>query len=237
MGFIRALRMFLSVLGCVVSLPVLYAGGELVWGWFQMRGGQVFYVGSDFDILGRGLEFVLVGGAGLGLCAYATIRRQVRPGVLFGGCFCAFGFGTVVLLGAHMYPLKLAEMNATSMVSDVDNRLFDWARERGHYPANEADFREALARLDLESPFKRAGAAVQYRLVYVGGSSGPLLTEPPPQEPGTVFCAFRSDLHECWITVTTLEKPVRGPVVWLKLLGKPYVHRAHLPDQWYRPPK
>lgn len=107
----------------------------------------------------------------------------------------------------------------------------------GHYPANESDFQAAVARLDRQSPSMQAGSNLPYKLVFVGHGSHAELSQPPPQEPGTIVCVFSLDLRQSWITATVLEKPVGGRVIWLELFGKPVVHGGYLSDSWYRPPQ
>jgi hypothetical protein len=204
-----------------------------------MRGGQLYVEPEHFffGYLGAGLEWTLVGGFAFAASAYAIFRRQARFGWLATGFLLALFGAIAVFTGLPTLPVQEANVKTGYFLGEVNSALFDWAQKHGHFPANQTELDEALAHLDRHSPFGRKGAPLSYRWVYVGEASEPVLMEPPPEDPGGIYCAVNQELRRVWLTATVLERPVGGPVVWLKVFGKPIVESTYLVDQWYRKPQ
>lgn len=249
---IRALRIVLGILACLLSLPVLHAGGLMLWYWFQVRSGQVFYIEPEHfngGYLGEGIKWTAWGGVAFAAAAYAMLRRDARIGWLSTGVVLALtGALAVVVARFPLLPVMQANGKTMGMLFDLNyDALLTWSRANGHCPANATELQAAVAGVDLQSPFLHGGASTSYRLIYVAGSDGPVLNEPPSKEPGVVYWAVSRDLRQGWLTATVLEKPVGGPVVWLKELragpmfglnfteGKPIVYHVYLTDEHYRP--
>jgi len=232
------LRAILAVLACVFSLPAIGFGGLMLWDWLAVRGGQQFYVGSELrDYFLRGLLCVGAGVWGLKAAVDVTFRGNQKPGLLTTACGSAFAGCILAMTYTFLAsPVAIANSDVVLALGNLKSGLWDWAERNGRYPQNEAELRSSATGLQLHSPFKRGDVSFFYELSYVGEAEGPVLSEPPPQRPGIVFCAFSKDLRQSWITVTSLEKRVGGPVVWMRLLGQPRVEGGRLPDRIYRPP-
>ncbi|MGH9734853.1 MAG: hypothetical protein ACRD8A_09735 [Candidatus Acidiferrales bacterium] len=97
----------------------------------------------------------------------------------------------------------------------ADHSLFDWDEAHERFPANEDELRKALAVRPLQETaiYFRRGRPIPYDAQIETNAVG-AYEKAVSLNPGTVVYAASSDYKEYWLTMTTLQNPAVGPVVW-----------------------
>jgi hypothetical protein len=103
----------------------------------------------------------------------------------------------------------------SNYLSDVNSFFRVWYELKQRFPANEAEFREALAEGPAAwqyrvgsaptSEYRKSGKPVPYEIVVENDAVGPHLSN-MPQRPGVIYYCVSQDLQEFWVTMTALEK-------------------------------
>jgi hypothetical protein len=102
----------------------------------------------------------------------------------------------------------------SNYLSDVRSFLRVWYEDKHRFPANEVEFREALAKGPAawqyrvrpvpESEYRQGGKSLPYEIVVETNAIGPRLQD-MSQRPGVVYYCVREDLQEFWVTMTALQ--------------------------------
>jgi hypothetical protein len=204
------LRACLSILFGIFCLPAFGFGGYLLYCWFRIHTSDVYYTNYWYVTV----ALIFLGTGLLSLCAtwFGAWRRS------FHGAL----FLVPVLLGLaamsfipNMLPRGNSMMADTNYLSDVQSFFRVWYEEKHQFPANEAEFREALAKGPAawqyrvgpasSSEYRKGGKPIPYEIDVENGALGPRLSN-TSQRPGVIYYCVSQDLQEFWVTMTALQK-------------------------------
>jgi hypothetical protein len=117
----------------------------------------------------------------------------------------------------NLFPHGFSSIADTNYLSDVNSFFRVWYENNHRFPANESEFREAMAtgpeawqgRVGPAptSRYKQRGDSLPYEIVVVTNANGPRLTE-VSQRPGVIYYCVSSDLQEFWVSMTSLQADV-----------------------------
>jgi hypothetical protein len=234
---IRWLAIGLALLSGVVYVPAAAWAFLFFVSWVHILtlNGPYFRWGY----LSAGVIFLLYSGCGVALVVRAIRKRELS-------LLVAVAPVAIAVVGPHI----LVNFNPNADMSIVALRLrahawrclTDWDEIHGGFPANEQEFREALAVRPVQQSeaFFQHDKAIPYDVRIMTDAHGPAPETPSPN-PGTVVYAVSSTHNEYWLTVTTLDDPTGGPVISERVFGIYggriwVVHRKHNdPGDGYEP--
>jgi hypothetical protein len=236
----KALKWTAIVLaGCggLFNVPALVLGLSLLWRWIQVHTSDGPYF--RWSYLGVGLICVVLSGLGFGLSIRAIWGERFRVAASVSSLL--IGLGCAIVLPNVGPQLDMAGAN-TKVLGHADHSLSDWDEAHGRFPTNEDQLRKALTGRPLREPaiYFQRGKPIPYDVQIETNAAGPLEGK-VPANPGTVAYAVSSDYKEYWLTMTTLQNPAGGPVVWSHVAGldgEPIwvMHRKHHnPGEGYQP--
>ena len=219
------LRICLSTLFGVLCLPPLGFGAYLLYCWFRIHTSDVYY--TNYWYVTVGLIFL---GAGL-LSVWATwfgAWRKSFYGLLF--LVPVFLGLAAMIFKPDMFPRGNSMMADTNYLSDVQSFFRVWYAEKHQFPANEAEFREALAKGPAawqyrvgpapSSEYRKGGKPVPYEIDVENSALGPRLSN-MSQRPGVVYYCVSQDLQEFWVTMTALQTDFSSGSSIKRVAGQP----------------
>jgi hypothetical protein len=233
------LRVLASVLQGLFCLPTLGFGGYLFVCWYRIHTSKVYY--SDYPYATSALIWL-----GLGfLSAWATLRgvwpRAFRGTLLVLPIFLG-------LVAMEMIPDILPRANGTTADSNyfsaVNSILRVWYEDNHRFPANEAEYRDALEKDPAAwqfrvgsaptSRYKQRGKLLPYEVVVMTNADGPRMVD-LSQRPGVVYYCVSKDLQEFWVTMTGLESDIAASAYIARMAGLPNekVRLAHAAGRDY----
>jgi hypothetical protein len=194
-------------------VPQLIFGGYLIICWFRIQSGDVYYV--DYPYLLAGLIFVGVGV----LCIVSTLYGAWRRS-FYGFLFCvpmAFGLIAMVAIPDEI-PHSVRSIDDVNYLSSVNSFFRVWYVANRRFPANEAEFKKALAKgpaawqyrikaPSSESPYFRSGRRLPYEIVVVANASGPQVSN-ASDRPAVIYYCVSGDQQEFWVTTTSLRNDI-----------------------------
>ena len=203
-------RLFLSTLFGVFCLPTFGFGGYLLYCWFKTHTSDVYY--TNYWYVTVALIFVGAGVLSLWATWFGAWRRS-----FYGLPFVVpvfFGLAAMVAIPDTL-PRGISMVADSNYLSDVNSFFRVWYELKQRFPANEAEFREALAEGPAAwqyrvgsaptSEHRKSGKPVPYEIVVENDAVGPHLSN-MPQRPGVIYYCVSQDLQEFWVTMTALKK-------------------------------
>jgi hypothetical protein len=149
----------------------------------------------------------------------------------------------------EMIPDILPRGNSTiadsNYFSDVNAFLRVWYEKNHRFPANEAEFRDALEKgpaawQDRIGPaptsrYKQRGKLLPYEIVVAMNADGPRMVN-LSQRPGVVYYCVSKDLQEFWVTMTGLQSDTALTAQIARVAGLPdeKVRLVHAAGRDYR---
>lgn len=228
----------LAACGTFFNVPGFVRGFSFFWQWIQVQTSDGPYFRWSYFVAGS--VCVVLSGFGFGLALQAIWGKRFRIATSVASFFLGLSCGVVL---PNVGPqLDMAAANQ-EILGHADHSLSDWDEAHGTFPSNEYELRTALAVRPLQEPaiYFRRGSPIPYDVQVVTNASGPSQGALPPN-PGTVVYAVSSDYKEYWLTMTSLQNPAVGPVVWEHIAGlfnlEPIwvMHRTHHnPGEGYQP--
>lgn len=203
------LKVSLSVLLGLFSVPALGYGGYLLVCWFRIHTSNVYY--ADYPYAVTGLAFFGIGLFGLWASLHGVWRRSFY-GLLF--VFPVFlGLAAMVEI-PDLLPHEFSAVADSNYLSDVRAFFRVWYEDNHRFPANESEFNDALfkgpaARQYSVGPapasrYKERGNLLPYKVVVITDANGPRLAN-VSQRPGVIYYCVSRDLQEFWVTMTGLQ--------------------------------
>jgi hypothetical protein len=186
---------------------------------------DVYYV--DFPYLTAGVVWSAIGVLALLATLYGVWRRSFY-GLLFLVPIL-LGLVTLVIIpdGRPETQSMVADSNYLSSVSSFFRVWYD---DHQRFPANESEFKEAIARGPSawqyrvqpapESLYRQRGRPLPYELVVVTNASGPRLTD-VSQRPAVTYYCVSNDFQEFWCAMTGLHADVAAAVVVKRVAHRP----------------
>jgi len=202
-------RVLLSITFGLFSVPMLGYGGYLFVCWIRIHTSDVYY--ADYRYATLGLAFVAVGLLSLWAVLYGAWRRSFY-GLLFAAPVF-LGLAAMVNI-PNVPPHSFSLIADTNYLSDMQSFFRVWYENNHRFPANEAEFREALWKGPAAWQFRvgpapasrymQRGNPLPYQIVVVNNANGPRVTD-VSRRPGVVYYCVSSDLQEFWVTMTRLQ--------------------------------
>lgn len=202
------LKIILSTLLGVFAFPTLGFGGYLLFCCFRIHTSDVYY--ADYPYTTIALIFVFAGLLSLWATWYGAWRRSFY-GVLF---IVPVFLGLAAMVEIpDILPRGFSGAADSNYMSCVNSFFRVWYEQNHRFPANESEFKEALAngpatwqyRVSVpKSGYRHAGKGLPYEIVVMNDGNGPRTTEVSTR-PGTVYYCVSTDLQEFWVTMTGLQ--------------------------------
>lgn len=235
---IRWLAIVVAIFGALANLPAVLTGFSFLGSWIRLHTSE----GPCFQwgYFSGAVACLLFSGFGVAMAARAIWKRKLC--ILASVVSLTIGLAGMIELPEIGPRLEMADATQ-KLMGHADHSLSDWDERQGRFPSNEQELSKALAIRPLDEPavFFQRGKAIPYGVRIITNATGPALALVPPN-PGTIVYSVRSDYKEYWLTVTTLRKPVGGPVV-LEHIGGLYERepiwvmnrKHHNPGEGYQP--
>jgi hypothetical protein len=212
------LKRGLAAVFSLLAVAVLAAARHPLRDWFGVRFGDGYYV--EFDYLRQGLWLAIPGALALAVSLYVLIRRNAH------GNWLAIPMSLLLVLaiaipGFVRNPNSEARRDVKRRAESLLAATTRWSQATARFPATEAEFHEAIQRIDREeaarpSRYARAGERIPFRTVFIPGAKRPHQPAPPGDQPGILYCAVSEDGRRLWLTATGLDRAVGGSVVWIE---------------------
>jgi hypothetical protein len=220
-----ALKLLASALVSVFSIPFLGFGGYLLVCWFRIHTSDVYY--AEYHYATVGLIWFAIGLLSLWASLHGVWRRS-----FYGTLFVLPVF--LCLVAMEMIPDILPRGNSTTAdsnySSDVNAFFRVWYENNHRFPANEAEFRDALGKGPAAwqyrvgpaptSRYMQRGKLLPYAVVVATNADGPRMTD-LSHRPGVVYYCVSKDLQEFWVTMTGLQSDVAPTAFIARVAGLP----------------
>lgn len=204
----------IAVVGGLLCLPAFIMGAELIRDWIAIKTNPLMYF--QYHYLRSGLLWMGMSCIGLGAMLLSLRKQSAR--VLGALLAIVVGFVMCITL-PDINPSALMVNRVTSLLGHADRSLAAWDDTHGKFPSDEAELLAALNPQISEPGFFYAGSQkYPYAVKTIVNARGPYMG-PVPDRPGMLVYAVRADSHEYWITISTLDAPVNGRVVFHHAAG------------------
>jgi hypothetical protein len=204
-----------AVIGGTFCLPGLIAGGGLILDWARLQTPTAMYF--SYPYFAAGVAWTGASLVGIGATWYSFTRRR-----FYGiGALLALVIGSwemASLPGLNPRVQMLGQV--TSLLGHADHSLAAWDETHDRFPTDETELLDALSRRPQSEArlFYVGRRELPYTVKMVANATGPYVGS-LPERPGVFVYAVRKDFLEYWITVTTLDRPVGGQVVFHRAAG------------------
>lgn len=220
------LKVLQSALLGVFCLPTLLYGGYLLYCWIKIHTSDVYYTNYWYGT--AAFIFLGAGAISLGATWFATWRRSFYG--LLMAVPIALGLAAMVEI-PNIAPRENSLMADSNYVAVMRSAMGDWYEEKRRFPANEEDFKDAMAKGGKKwrkifgrspaSAYVRKGEAVGYEVVVEKNASGPRLSGTSAR-PGVVHYCVASDSQEYWATMTELPGDLGTAASIKRMGGRPH---------------
>jgi len=173
--------------------------------WVRIHVSDVYY--ADYSYATAALVWTGIGLLSFGATWYGTWRRSFY-GLLFA-IPVFLGLASMVTI-PNVLPHTITLVADTNYIGTVTNSLRAWYENRQRFPADDLEFREAMARTPTVSQYpaaysryKQRGNSLPYVIV-VAHADGPRVAN-VSSRPGVIYYSVSSDLQEFWVTMTEVE--------------------------------
>jgi hypothetical protein len=201
-------RVFLSTLFGVFAIPTLGYGGYLLFCWFRIHTSHVYYV--EYPYASIAFIFLSAGLLSLWAAWYGAWRRSFYGLLFVVPVF--LGLAAMVEI-PNIRPQGFGSIADTNYLSSVNSFFRVWYEQNRRFPANEAEFQEAMTKGPATwqyrvavptSEYRQADKVLPYEIAVVNDANGPRISE-VSKRPGVVYYCVSTDLQEFWVTTTGLE--------------------------------
>ena len=226
-------KILLTTIFGLFSVPMLIVGGYLLVCSVRSHVADLYY--ADYLYAPIGLIWLGIGLLSFRITWYGAWHRS-----FYGLLFLVPVFLTLV--STQIIPNEWPSLGPYGtdlrFVSNVTSSLGNWYEQRQHFPADDSEFWEAIAKgtppaqyrggRTVYSKYEQHGDLLPYVIVVVEDASGPRVADVSPR-PGVLYYCVSRDLQEFWITMTGLESDLastgslRQLTWWEK---KPWVHKT-----------
>jgi len=219
------MKVLASVLFGFFSVPPLGFGGYLFVCWFRIHTSDVYY--ADYWYATAALAWVGLGLLSLWATAHGAWRRS-----FYGTLFVLPVFLALVAMETipDILPRGNSIMADSNYFSDVNAFFPVWYENNHRFPANEAEFRDALGKGPAAwqgrvgpaptSRYKQRGKLLPYEIVVATNADGPRMVN-LSQRPGVVYYCVSKDLQEFWVTMTGLQSDMAPTAQIARVAGLP----------------
>jgi hypothetical protein len=200
-------------------------GGYLFVCWFRIHSSNVYYF--DYPYATSALIWFGVGLLSLWASLHGVWRHSFY-GILF---VLPVFFGLVAMVSIpELFPRGFSMSADSSYLSDVNSFLRLWYENNHRFPANEAEFRDAMWKGPAvwqyrvgpapASRYKQRGNPLPYEIVVTTDANGPKLAN-VSHGPGVIYYCVSSDLQEFWVTMTGLQSETAPTASIARVAGVP----------------
>jgi hypothetical protein len=183
--------------------------------WAQLKNQAVVHF--DYNYLATGLLWLSCALIGIAAAVYAASRRSLYGLALV--IAAASGVLSTISL-PDVGPEVQMMTGVTRLLGHADRSLALWDEAHGRFPESDAELLDALKARPLGEGrlFAIGSRGLPYAVRLIADANGPYAAT-APSSPGVFVYAVRQDSGEYWLTVTTLDKPVAGRVVFHRVAG------------------
>lgn len=207
-----------AVFGLLSLLPIQF-GTKFLWCWFRVHTSNVYYLRAGYGQLG--IVFLGVGVISLWATLHAVWRR--RPWWILVSVLILFVTARTI---SETIPVGWDPNDSTCLAGAYSLR--DWYERHQRFPANEAEFREAVEMSLISlygkgwpaSHYAQNGNSLPYEIVVDADAKGPRLTG-VSKRPGVIYYCVSRDLNEYWVTMTALNSFVGTAASLKQTIGPP----------------
>lgn len=202
------LKVVLSSVFGLFSIPPLVYGGYLFWCWFRIHTSNVYY--ADYPYALAALAFVSVGFLSWWATLYGVWKRSYKGSLLAIPIF--IGLVSMELI-PDIPPRSVSSIADTNYLSAVNSYLRVYYEANGRFPANDVEFRHAMWIGPVTwhdapgsapvSRYKQRGNYLPYQIIVINSASTPAVSK-VSLRPGVIYYCVSSDLQEFWVTMTSL---------------------------------
>lgn len=221
-----AFQVLLSGVLGLFSLPMLGYGGYLSFCWFRIHTSDVYY--ADYPYATAALALLGIGLLSLWATLHGVWRRSFY-GILF---VIPVFLGLAAMISIpELVPLGFSVTADSIYLSDTAGFLRAWYEDNHRFPADEAEFKDAMWKgpaawqFRADSPpasrYEQRGNSLPYEIVVINDANGPRSTN-ISQRPGVIYDCVSKDLQEFWVTITGLRSDVASTA---------YLREAVLPQE------
>ena len=218
-----AMKVLASALLGVFSVPLLDFGGYLFVCWFRIHTSCVYY--AEYPYATAALTWFGVGLLSLWASLCGVWRRSLY-GIFF--VFPVFlGLAAMVMI-PNILPREYSISADSNYLSDVNAFFRVWFENNHRFPADEAEFRDALEKGPAAwqgrvgsaptSRYKQRGKLLPYEIVVANNADGARMAN-LSQRPGVVYYCVSKDLQEFWVTMTGLQTDVAPTAYIARVAG------------------
>jgi hypothetical protein len=221
----NALRVLASTLLGFFCIPTLGFGAYLFVCWFRIHTSDVYY--ADYPYATAALIWFGVGLLSLWASLHGVWRRSFYGSLIVLPVF--LGLAAMVMI-PDILPRANSTTSDTNYLSDVNSYFSVWHENNHRFPANEAEFRDALLKGPAAwqyrggpvpvSRYRQRGVALPYEIVVATNADGPRMAD-VSQRPGVIYYCVSTDLQEFWVTMTDLESDVASTAHIARIAGLP----------------
>jgi hypothetical protein len=207
------------------SLPMLLFGGYLLICWLRGHTTDGYYV--NYPYLKAAVIWIVVGVFSLLLTVVAAWGRSSDRALFAVPILLCFV--SLTIIPDQLPHLSESMMTDSNYLSSMRAFFGIWYEGHHNFPANEAEFRKALAEGPAawqysvsapESQYRQRGNPVPYQIVVVSNATGPRLAD-VSQRPGVVYYCVSKDLQEFWVTMTALRSDVARTATLKRVAEEP----------------
>jgi len=203
----------------LLSLPPIFFGTGFLWCWIRVHTSNVYYLRAGYGEVG--LVFFSFGVMSLWATLHAVWRRKYW--LILVSVFISF---VAVSTISETIPLNWDSNDNRCLAGAYSLR--DWYEHHQRFPANEAEFREAVEMSLISlygsgwpaSHYAQNGNSLPYEIVVDADARGPRLTG-VSKRPGVIYYCVSRDMNEYWVTMTALNSFVGTAASLKKTIGPP----------------
>jgi hypothetical protein len=233
-----AFKVLLSVALSLFSVPTLGYGGYLFVCWFRIHTSDVYY--ADYPYAITGLTCFGVGLLSLWASLHGVWRRSFY-GLIF--VFPVFLGPAAMVEIPNLLPHGFSAVADSNYLSDVGAFFRVWYEDNHRFPANEAEFKDALWKGPAAwqyrvgpapaSRYKQRGNQLPYEIVVMTDANGPRVAN-VSQRPGVIYYCVSKDLQEFWVTMTGLQADVDSTAyLWRVVIPQDEIRVVHAAGRDY----
>jgi hypothetical protein len=214
-----SLKVTLSAAFGLLSLPTIGFGTKFLWCWIRVHMSNVYYLRAGYGKLG--ILFFTFGVISLWATLHAVWRR--KPWLILVSALIAFVAARTI---SEMIPLYGDPNDGTCLGGAYS--LHGWYERHQRFPANEAEFREAVEMSLVSlygtgwpaSHYAQNGNPLSYEIVVDADAKGPRITG-VSKRPGVIYYCVSRHLNEYWVTMTALDSFVGTAASLKQTVGPP----------------
>ena len=209
-------KVALSIFFGFFSLPMLLFGGYFLISFVRIHISGAYY--GEYSYGTAALVWIGLGGLSLWAALHGVWRRSYYGSIFTVPVF--LGLAAMVMI-PDLQPIYSSEIADSNFLQRVKANIEVWYGSHHRFPADAAEFRDAVGMVALEqSAYRQRGKSLRYEIVATTNATGPVV-DGVSRRPGEVYYCVSADAQEFWVTMTALPSAVASSAVLARFLGLP----------------